>query len=138
MLVVRGRIGGGCGDGGRVGGDCGGGAGWLEVSGLPKTALPSKAFPAAGWVPTKKGFSKKTEEGGADGWREVVACGLAAVPCEVVQRRGGDREQGLRGRGVQQLPEPLRAKRKSGARKVREDATGSLQALRELPVPPVS
>ena len=73
----------------------------------------------------EEGLFEGAGGGGAEERREAVAGGLAALPGAVVQRRGGDREQGLRGRGVQAVAGATSGRSARPGRKIREDAAAA-------------
>ena len=80
-----------------------------DRDGSSRAGVGRRGGPPAPRIPRKAArLFEGAGGGGAEGRREVVAGGPAELPSEVVQRRGGDREQGLRGRGVQALPGALR------------------------------
>jgi REP element-mobilizing transposase RayT len=103
----------------------------LEVSGRLKSALPMKALPA------KKGFSKERVEavlksGGKLSRADLLLCRVRWFSDGVAIGSKGFVEGVFKG-----CRSHFGAKRKDGARKIREDAAGSLHALRELRVKPV-
>jgi hypothetical protein len=115
----------------------GGGAGveraGLEVSGRLKSALPSEALPSTARSPKlKKGFSKERVEavlksGGKLSRADLLLCRVRWFSDGVAIGSKGFVEGVFNG-----CRSYFGAKRKDGARKIREDAAGSLHALREL------
>ena len=100
----------------------------LKVSGRLKSALPLK----------KKGFSKERVEavlksGGKLSRADLLLCRVRWFSDGVAIGSRGFVERVFNG-----CRSSFGAKRKDGARKVREDSAGSLHALRELRVNPVS
>ena len=100
----------------------------LKVSGILKSALPLK----------KKGFSKERVEavlksGGKLSRADLLLCRVRWFSDGVAIGSRGFVERVFNG-----CRSSFGAKRKDGARKVREDSAGSLHALRELRVNPVS
>jgi hypothetical protein len=106
----------------------------LEVTGRLKSALPSAAKPSK----TKKGFSKERVEAVLKGGGKLSRADL--LRCRVRWFSDGV-AIGSKGfvEGVfNECRSHFGANRKTGARRVRHDAEGSLHALRELRVAPVS
>ena len=104
----------------------------LEVSGRLKPALPKKALPSK-----KKGFSKERVEavlksGGKLSRADLLLCRVRWFSDGVAIGSKGFVEGVFKG-----CRSHFGEKRKDGARKIREDAEGSLHALRELRVKPV-
>jgi REP element-mobilizing transposase RayT len=101
----------------------------LKVSGRLKSALPSKALP-----PKRKGFSKDRVEavlkgGGKLSRADLLLCRVRWFSDGVAIGSKGFVEGVFNG-----CRSYFGAKRKTGARKIREDAAGTLHALRELRV----
>jgi REP element-mobilizing transposase RayT len=104
----------------------------LEATGRLKSALPSKALP-----PKRKGFSRERVEavlksGGKLSRADLLLCRVRWFSDGVAIGSKGFVEGVFKG-----CRSHFGAKRKDGARKIREDAAGSLHALRELRVKPV-
>jgi putative transposase len=105
----------------------------LEVSGRLKSALPSKGHPS-----TKKGFSKERVEavlksGGKLSRADLLRCRVRWFS-DGVAIGGKGFVEGI----FTKCRQHFGANRKDGARKLREDAAGSLHALRNLQVEAVS
>jgi hypothetical protein len=99
----------------------------LEATGRLKSALPKKALPSK-----KKGFSKERVEavlksGGKLSRADLLLCRVRWFSDGVAIGSKGFVEGVFKG-----CRSHFGAKRKDGARKIREDAAGSLHALREL------
>jgi REP element-mobilizing transposase RayT len=112
----------------RSGGDVGEERRGLEASSGMNSALPVKAFPV------KKGFSKERVEavlkgGGKLSRADLLRCRVRWFSDGVAIGSKGFVEGVFQG-----CRSYFGAKRKNGARKIREDAAGSLHALRELRV----
>ena len=116
----------------RSGGDVGEERRGLEASSGMNSALPVKAFPV------KKGFSKERVEavlkgGGKLSRADLLRCRVRWFSDGVAIGSKGFVEGVFKG-----CRSYFGAKRMTGARKVREDAAGSLHTLRDLKVDPVS
>ena len=107
----------------------------LEATGRLKSALPSEALPSTARSPKlKKGFSKERVEavlksGGKLSRADLLRCRVRWFSDGVAIGSKGFVEWVFQG-----CRSYFGAKRKNGARKSREDAAGSLHALRELRV----